>query len=220
MTRRLQNRTEAGQWLATQLKAYANRPEVLVLALPRGGVPVGFEVAKTLNVPLDICLVRKLGVPGHEELAMGAIATGGVMLRNEAVVRELRISEAAIAQVADSERQELARRERLYRGDRPVPNVRDRILLLVDDGIATGATLRAAIASLRPQQPKAIVVAVPVAPPSVCEELKQEADDVICLLTPTPFNAIGLWYEDFSQTTDAEVRNLLETADRQVKHFV
>jgi putative phosphoribosyl transferase len=151
---------------------------------------------------------------------MGAIATGGVMLRNEAVVQELKIAEAAIERVAASEWQELARRERLYRGNRPVPNVRDRRLLLVDDGIATGATLRAAIASLRPQQPKAIVVAVPVAPPSVCEELKQEADEVVCLLTPTPFNAIGLWYEDFSQTTDAEVRNLLDAANRQVKHVV
>jgi putative phosphoribosyl transferase len=220
MTRRLQNRNEAGQWLATQLRAYGNHPEALVLALPRGGVPVGFEVATQLNVPLDICLVRKLGVPGHKELAMGAIATGGVMLRNEAVVQELKIAEAAIERVAASEWQELARRERLYRGNRPVPNVRDRRLLLVDDGIATGATLRAAIASLRPQQPKAIVVAVPVAPPSVCEELKQEADEVVCLLTPTPFNAIGLWYEDFSQTTDAEVRNLLDAANRQVKHVV
>jgi putative phosphoribosyl transferase len=219
MTRRLQNRNEAGQWLATQLRAYGNHPEALVLALPRGGVPVGFEVATQLNVPLDICLVRKLGVPGHKELAMGAIATG-VMLRNEAVVQELKIAEAAIERVAASEWQELARRERLYRGNRPVPNVRDRRLLLVDDGIATGATLRAAIASLRPQQPKAIVVAVPVAPPSVCEELKQEADEVVCLLTPTPFNAIGLWYEDFSQTTDAEVRNLLDAANRQVKHVV
>lgn len=220
MTRRLQNRNEAGQWLATQLRAYGNHPEALVLALPRGGVPVGFEVATQLNVPLDICLVRKLGVPGHKELAMGAIATGGVMLRNEAVVQELKIAEAAIERVAASEWQELARREHLYRGNRPVPNVRDRSLLLVDDGIATGATLRAAIASLRPQQPKAIVVAVPVAPPSVCEELKQEADEVVCLLTPTPFNAIGLWYEDFSQTTDAEVRNLLDAANRQVKHVV
>jgi putative phosphoribosyl transferase len=192
----------------------------LVLALPRGGVPVGFEVAKTLEVPLDICLVRKLGVPGHKELAMGAIATGGVMLRNESVVQELKIREAAIERVAASERRELARRERLYRGNRPIPNVRDRILLLVDDGIATGATLRAAIASLRPQQPQAIVVAVPVSPPSVCEELQQEADEVVCLLTPTPFNAIGLWYEDFSQTTDSEVRNLLEAANREIKHYV
>lgn len=206
------NRTEAGQLLARKLTTYTNRSDVLVLALPRGGVPVAFEVAKALNAPLDICLVRKLGVPGHKELAMGAIATGVVMVLNEEVVESVGISKEIINQVAAQEQQELERRDRLYRGNRPVPEVKNRTILLIDDGIATGSTMRAAITTLRKQQPKSIVVAVPVAPPSTCNELKLEVDQVVCLTMPPTFHAIGLWYEDFSQTTDEEVRNLLAQA--------
>ncbi|MGK7872817.1 MAG: phosphoribosyltransferase [Xenococcaceae cyanobacterium] len=215
MTVILQNRTEAGRLLASKLAAYANRSDVLVLALPRGGVPVAFEIAKALNVPLDICLVRKLGVPKRKELAMGAIAMGGVMVINHDVVDWLHISKKMIDQVAAQEWQELERRDRLYRGNRPVPDMSNRTIILVDDGIATGSTLRAAIAALRQQQPKTIVVAVPVAPPSTCKELKAEVDKVVCLRTPEPLYSISLWYEDFSQTTDGEVRNLLARAARE-----
>ncbi|MGQ4650055.1 phosphoribosyltransferase family protein [Lyngbya aestuarii] len=203
------NRTEAGQLLAKKLTTYTNCSDVLVLALPRGGLPVAFEVARALKASLDICLVRKLGVPGHKELAMGAIATGGVMVLNEEVVQNLGISKEIINQVAAQEQQELERRDRLYRGNRPVPQVKDRTVLLIDDGIATGSTMRAAITTLRYQQPKSIVVAVPVAPPSTCNELKREVDQFVCLTMPPAFHAIGLWYEDFSQTTDEQVRNLL-----------
>jgi putative phosphoribosyl transferase len=204
------NRTEAGRLLAKRLKAtYANRLDVLVLGLPRGGVPVAFEVAKVLNAPLDICLVRKLGVPGHQELAMGAIATGGIMVINEEVVRSLRISQIAIEQVAARERQELERRERVYRGDRPTPDLSHRTIILIDDGIATGSTLKAALSTIKQQQPEHIVVAVPVAPPDVYTELKSEVDEVVCLLTPEWLCSISLWYEDFSPTTDEEVRYLL-----------
>jgi putative phosphoribosyl transferase len=209
MKMRFPDRTEAGRLLAEQLKAYANRPEVLVLALPRGGVPVGFQVARTLNAPLDICLVRKLGVPGHKELAMGAIAPGGVMVLNEDVVRDLRISKESIERVAAEEQQELQRRNRAYRGDRPVPDIQNRTVILVDDGIATGSTVRAAIATLRQQQPQFLVVAVPVGPLSTCNHLKAEADELVCLRALEPFRAISLWYDDFSQTTDDEVRSLL-----------
>jgi putative phosphoribosyl transferase len=210
MTARFQNRAEAGHLLAQKLTAYAYRPDVLVLGLPRGGVPVAFEVASALQVPMDIWLVRKLGVPAQKELAMGAIATGGVRVLNQEVVHWLGISNAVIDQVAAQEQQELERRNQVYRGNRPAPDVRNRTIILVDDGLATGSTMRAAIASLRQQQPDRIVVAVPVAPPSVYKEFKNEADEIICLQTPELFHAIGVWYVDFSQTTDQEVRDFLE----------
>ena len=206
---RFRNRTDAGRRLAEKLAAYANRPDVLVLALPRGGVPVGCEVARALGAPLDVFLVRKLGVPGYEELAMGAVATGGVRVLNDEIVRRLGISEHEIDAAVARELQELARRERLFRGDRPPPDVAGRTVILVDDGLATGATMRAAIRALRQQQPAHIVVAVPTASPDTCEALKAEADDVICAMTPEPFFAVGHWYEDFTQTTDDEVRELL-----------
>jgi putative phosphoribosyl transferase len=207
--RAFRDRREAGRLLALRLAAYANRPDVLVLALPRGGVPVAFEVARALGAPLDVFVVRKLGVPGHEELAMGAIATGGVRVLNDQVVRALRIPEYVIEAVAEKEWQELARRERLYRGDRPFPEVRGRTVILVDDGLATGTTMQAAVRALRRQQAARIVVAVPVAAPETCQELSEEVDDIVCAATPEPFQAVGLWYEDFSQTTDEEVGDLL-----------
>ena len=206
------NRSEAGKHLTAQLAKYANREDVLVLALPRGGVPVAFEVAKALRAPLDIFLVRKLGVPGHEELAMGAIATGGVRVLNPDVVDYLRIPGGVIDAVAANELRELERRERVYRGDRPEPDVRGKIVILVDDGLATGSTMRAAAAALRQQGPARIVVAVPVSAPQTCDEYRMGVDEIICANTPEPFYGVGLWYEDFSQTTDEEVRELLEKA--------
>ncbi|MBF2000047.1 MAG: phosphoribosyltransferase [Synechococcales cyanobacterium M58_A2018_015] len=206
---RFKTRTEAGQQLATRLKNYANRADVLVLGLPRGGVPVAYEVAKALNVPLDICLVRKLGVPGHKELAMGAIGSGGVRVLNYDVVSWLGISGKTIDEVAARELKELQRRDRVYRGDRPQPDIRDRTVILIDDGIATGSTMRAAIAVLKAQRPARLIVAVPVAPPQTLQDLSTEVDDVVCLLAPETFYAIGLWYDDFSQTSDAEVCELL-----------
>ena len=216
MPRYFRDRREAGRLLAEQLRPYANRPDVIVLALPRGGVPVGDEVASALGAPLDVFLVRKLGVPGYEELAMGAVATGGVRVLNDEVVRALRIPDYVIDAVAAWEQQELARRERAYRGDRPEPNVRDRTVILVDDGLATGATMLAAIKALREQQPAQIVVAVPTASPRTCEEMRTVANDVICAITPEPFHSVGLWYEDFSQTTDEEVRELLARSTSEV----
>ena len=195
--------------LATKLAQYANRTDVLVLALPRGGVPVAYEVARALGAPLDVFIVRKLGVPGYEELAMGAVATGGVRVLNEHVVAGLGIPPYVIEAVAAWEQEELTRRERLYRGDRPAPEVTGRTIMLVDDGLATGATMHAAIKALRQQEPAGIVVAVPTASPDTCEEMRTEVDDVICAITPEPFHSVGLWYEDFSQTTDEEVRELL-----------
>ena len=206
---RFRNRTDAGRQLAEKLAAYANRPDILVLALPRGGVPVAFEVARALGVPLDVFLVRKLGVPGYEELAMGAVATGGVRVLNNEIVRGLGISEHEIDAVVAREMQELAPRDRLYRGDRQPPDVGGRTVILVDDGLATGATMRAAVQALRQQQAARIVAAVPTASPDTCQVLKAEADDVICAMTPEPFFAVGHWYEDFTQTTDDEVRELL-----------
>jgi putative phosphoribosyl transferase len=211
---RFRNRTEAGKLLASKLTQYANRPDVLVLGLPRGGVPVAFEVAKALNAPLDICLVRKLGVPGHKELAMGAIASGGVQVLNEELVAWMRISGQTIAEVAERELQELQRRERVYRGDRPLPQIRARIVILIDDGLATGSTMRAAIGVLKHQQPQRIIIAVPVAPLDTCNELRSKVDEVVCLMTPAQFYAIGLWYEDFTQTTDEQVCELLAVATR------
>jgi putative phosphoribosyl transferase len=209
---RLKDRRAAGQHLAGKLAAYANRSDVLVLALPRGGVPVAFEVAQALNTPLDVFLVRKLGVPGQEELAMGAIASGGVRVLNQHVVEAIHISEATINQVAAKEEQELQRRERLYRNDRPAPDVHEFIVILVDDGLATGATMRAAVKALRQQQPARLVVAVPISSPETCHDLKAEVDEIICAMTPCPFHSVGYWYDDFLQTTDEEVQDLLKQA--------
>jgi predicted phosphoribosyltransferase len=209
---RFRDRFEAGRVLAEHLRKYANRPDVLVLALPRGGVPVAYEVARALNAPLDVFLVRKLGVPGHEELAMGALASGGVRVLNDEVVNVLRIPEEVIDEVAAEEQQELERRERAYRGDRPPPDVRGRIVILVDDGLATGSTMRAAVAALRQQGPARIVVAVPVGAAETCAELQYEADEAVCAQAPEPFYAVGLWYEDFAQTSDEEVHDLLQRA--------
>lgn len=206
---RFRNRIDAGRRLAERLAAYAGRPDVLVLGLPRGGVPVAFEVARALGAPLDVFVVRKLGVPGHAELAMGAVASGGVRVLNEEIVGGLGISESQINAVAARELEELARRERAYRNGRASPRISDKIVILVDDGLATGATMRAAVRALRHQHPERIVVAVPTASPDTCEALKAEADDVVCVTTPEPFLAVGYWYDDFAQTTDREVRDLL-----------
>lgn len=209
------DRREAGRVLANRLTAYAGRPDVLVLALPRGGVPVAFEVAEALDAPLDVFLVRKLGLPGQEELAMGAIASGGVRVLNDYVVQALQIPKEVIDAIAAREQDELERRERAYRGNRPPPDVRGRTVILVDDGLATGATMRAAVAALRQERAGRIVVAVPVASPDVCAELGREVDEIVCLETPEPFYAVGYWYQDFSPTTDEEVRDLLERARQQ-----
>ncbi|HEU5349629.1 MAG TPA: phosphoribosyltransferase [Ktedonobacterales bacterium] len=209
---RFRDRRDAGRALATRLMAYADRPDVVVLALPRGGVPVGFQVATALHAPLDVFLVRKLGVPGQEELAMGAIASGGVRVLNRDVVEAWSISKNVIEQVAAAEGRELERRERAYRDDLPALNVTDRVVILVDDGLATGATMRAALAGLRQMQPSRLVVAVPVAPESVFQELGSVADEMVCVETPEPFYGVGLWYDDFSPTSDAEVRSLLRLA--------
>ena len=217
MSARFRDRREAGRFLARELAAYANRPDVIVLALPRGGVPVGYEIAQALHAPLDVFLVRKLGVPGHEEYAMGAIASGGVSVLNEEVVQRLGISPYQIETVAAREQRELERRERAYRGDRPEPEIRGRTVILVDDGLATGASMQAAVLALRRLQPARIVVAVPVAAPETCEQLREIADEVVCATTPEPFYAVGLWYEDFSQTSDEEVRALLAQAEEARK---
>ena len=210
---RFRNRNEAGQLLAAKLAAYANRPEVIVLALPRGGVPVAYEVARALRVPLDVFVVRKLGVPGYEELAMGAVATGGGRVLNDQIVRDLGIPDHVIDRVEAQEREELARRERAYRGGRPPLQVAGRTVILIDDdGLATGATMRAAVLALRQLHPERIIVAVPTASPVTCGELKAEVDEVVCAITPEPFFAVGYWYEDFTQTTDQEVRELLARA--------
>lgn len=210
-----QNRLEAGRYLATLLQQYANRPDVIVLALPRGGVPVGYEVAQALHVPLDVFIVRKLGVPGHEELAMGAIAMGGVIVLNNEVVNTLRIPRQVIDAVAAREEQELQRREQLYRDDRPLPAVKGKTVILVDDGLATGSTMRAAIEALKQEHPAHIVVATPVAALPTCEQLSELVSKVICAQTPEPFYGVGYWYQDFSQTSDQEVHNLLAQAHHQ-----
>ncbi|HEY7065310.1 MAG TPA: phosphoribosyltransferase [Chloroflexota bacterium] len=213
-SRPFRDRHDAGRFLATKLAAYAHRPGVVVLALPRGGVPVGYEVARALDAPLDVFLVRKLGVPEHRELAMGAIASGGVRVLNAELIRSLQLAPEAIEAVVAEEEAELARRERAYRDDRPPLEVRGHIAILVDDGLATGATMRAAAQALRQERAARIVVAVPVAPPETCAELETEVDEIVCGLTPEPFYAVGLWYADFSQTTDEEVRDLLAAAAR------
>jgi putative phosphoribosyl transferase len=213
-----QDRTEAGKQLATQLREYANRDDVLVLALPRGGVPVAYEVAKALEAPLTVFLVRKLGVPGYPELAMGAIASGGIRVLNEDVVDHLGIPEYVIDRIAEIEQAELERRERAYRGDRPEPNVRGKTVILIDDGLATGSTMRAAVSALRQQGPAWIVVAVPVSASQTCNEYRMGADEIICAQTPEPFLGVGQWYDDFSQTTDEEVRDLLAKAKLEMEN--
>ena len=218
MDKPFSTRRKAGEELASKLGKYAGRGDVLVLALPRGGVPVGYEVARALHAPLDVFVVRKLGVPEDEELAMGAIASGGVRIVNEEVTRAVGISEEAIDAVARQEWVELERRERLYRGDRPRPAVQDRTVILVDDGLATGSTMRAAATALRQMRPAKIIVAVPVAAPETCDEFREEVDEVICAIIPEPFMAVGAWYEDFSQTSDDEVRELLQDAAARERH--
>jgi putative phosphoribosyl transferase len=213
MPERFANRREAGRVLASHLMHYSGRDgDVIVLALPRGGVPVGYEVADALDAPLDVFLVRKLGVPGHEELAMGAIASGGVRVLNPTVVQGLRIPQRWIDEVAVQEQTELERRAREYRGDRPQPDVKGKVVILVDDGLATGATMRAAAEALRRLGPRKLVIAVPAASPETCEEFRQEVDEIVCAVTPDPFYAVGVWYEDFSATSDEEVRDLLARA--------
>jgi putative phosphoribosyl transferase len=206
------DRRDAGRRLAALLTSYDRRDDVIVLALPRGGLPVGVEVADALHAPLDVFLVRKLGVPGHPELAMGAIAPGGVRVLSESLIQELRISRADIEEVARREAQELDRRELAYRGDRPFPSLRDQIVIVVDDGLATGSTMEAAVGALRQFAPARIVVAAPVGASETCHRLRAIADEVVCALTPEPFNAVGLWYERFEQVSDEEVVEILRRA--------
>src|SRR5215831_412907 len=216
MQRAFENRTEAGQLLANKLDKYAGCKDVIVLGLPRGGVPVAYEVAKRLHAPLDVFIVRKLGVPGFEELAAGAIASGDVRVLNEEVMRAIPHAHEAIEAVTVRETAELERRERIYREGRPPPELRDRIAILVDDGLATGATMRAAVKALRQSGAAKVVVAVPVGPPDTCFELQQLADETTCLSTPPFFQAVGQYYEDFSQTSDADVRELLTRAAQEI----
>jgi putative phosphoribosyl transferase len=215
VTRPFADRAEAGRRLAADLEHYGGQPNVLVLALPRGGVPVAAEVARALGAPLDVFVVRKLGVPGREELAMGAIATGGIRVLDREIVGALGISDREIETVARREEQELARREALYRDDRPLPEIRGKTVILIDDGLATGSSMRAAAAALRQKDPVRLVVAVPTAAPETCEALRREVDEIVCTITPEPFQAVGLWYEDFSETTDEEVRRLLAGAAQE-----
>jgi predicted phosphoribosyltransferase len=208
-----QNRSDAGRQLSKRLVHYADHDDVLVLALPRGGVPVGHEVAEALGAPLDVFIVRKLGLPGHEELAMGAIASGDVRVLNERVLHMYPVPDETIDHVEAEERQELARREYEYRGGRPPLSVYGKTVVLVDDGLATGSTMRAAVAALRRLGPAKIVVAVPVGAADTCAEFEHEADEVVCASEPEPFYGVGQWYEDFSQTTDQDVRDLLDHRD-------
>jgi putative phosphoribosyl transferase len=211
------DRDEAGRSLARELSQYAGRNDVVVLALPRGGVPIGFEIAHALHAPLDIFLVRKLGVPGYEELAMGAIASGGTMVLNDNVLRSSRITQEQIEQTRQREARELLRREAAFR-DGPPLKVAGRICILVDDGLATGSTMRAAVLALKEQGPSRVVVAAPVASADVCEEFQSFADEVVCLYTPDPFMAVGHWYDDFTQLTDDDVRGYLERASHEIAH--
>ena len=216
MERAFPDRIEAGRLLAEELEKYADRDDVIVLGLPRGGVPVANEVAKHLHAPLDVFIVRKLGVPGFEELAAGAIASGGVRVLNEDVIRAIPHADQAIEAVTARETTELQRREQIYREGRPAPDLRDRIAILVDDGLATGATMRAAVKALRQRGAAKIVVAVPVGPPDTCHEIEEQADETVCLSMPEFFQAVGQYYEDFSQTTDEDVRQLLTSAARDM----
>ena len=213
--RGFEDRRDAGRRLAAKLVKYAGEPDLLVLALPRGGVPVAYEVAELLGAPLDVFLVRKLGVPGHDELAMGAIASGGIRVLNDDVIRALRVDEDTIGAVVAREWRTLRECELNYRGERSRPRVRGRTVILVDDGPANGASMRAAVQALNEEHPKRLVVAVPVAPPETCEAIRAEADEIVCALTPPMFYGVGRWYEDFMQTTDDEVRELLRRTNRR-----
>ena len=211
------DRTDAGQKLAQKSNSYANRQDILVLGLPRGGVPVAFEVALHLNAPLNVFLVRKLGVPGQEECAMGAIAGSGIRILNRGIIKRRQISQAAIASVTSREQKELERRQSTYRKDCIFLDICDRSVILVDDGMATGATMQAAVLAVRHQRPKQIIIAVPVAAPEVCNKLRTKVDEIICVKVPEQFNSVSFWYQNFSQTTDAEVRNLLrQAAERKI----
>jgi len=216
MMERFTDRKDAGRILAQKLSAYAKQTDVIVLALPRGGVPVAYEVAMALHAPLDIFLVRKLGLPGRDELAIGAIASGGIRVLNDEIIRVLSVPEEVINIVARNELQELQRREHNYRGNCPPPEIRGRKIILVDDGLATGASMRAAVVGVRAQHPTRIVIAVPAAAPELCDAFKFEVDEMVCGMTPEPFYGLSRWYEDFSQTTDAEVRMFLEEANHQL----
>lgn len=215
---RFNDRRDAGRKLSQKLGHYAGRSDVLVLALPRGGVPVALEVSRILNTPMDVFIVRKLGLPGREELAIGAIASGGIRVLNDDVIRLLNVPEEVIRFVAKRELQELQRREQIYRGNRPPTDVRGKTVILIDDGLATGASMRAAVKGLRAQHPARIVVAVPTAAAEVCEAFRDEVDEIVCAITPEPFQGVGRWYEDFSQITDDEVRSLLEESNQQLLH--
>jgi predicted phosphoribosyltransferase len=206
------NRQEAGAYLAEHLAAYRDRDDVIVLALPRGGVPVAYEVARALHAPLDVFIVRKIGLPGAEEFAVGAIASGGVRLLDEDLIERYGVSRAAVDAVIAAEERELERRERQYRGDREMPDLTGKTVILVDDGLATGSTMRAAVAALKREGAARIVVGVPVAAPETCQLLEREVDEIVCAVTPQPFYAVGLWYADFSQTSDREVHELLDRA--------
>ena len=213
MPERFLNRSDAGRQLAAELlPRYGGRSDVLVLGLPRGGVPVAFEIAVALDAPLDVFVVRKLGLPGHEEFGIGAIASGGVRVVDESVLRAYGVDSRTLEEITQREQRELERRERRYRDDRPFPAIQDRVVILVDDGLATGSTMRAAVAALRAEGPREIVVAVPVGAPETCSAMARLADDVVCLMTPEPFYAVGLWYENFDQTDDDEVHDLIERA--------
>ena len=212
MAERFHNRHDAGRQLAARLASYAGRDDVLVLGLPRGGVPIAFEIAIALDVSLDVFIVRKLGLPGHEEFGIGAIASGDVRVVDEAVLQTYDVAPETLERITARERLELERREQLYRDDRPFPAIEDRIVILVDDGLATGSTMRAAIAALRRRRPSKIVVAVPVGARETCAAMARLVEEVVCLETPDPFYAVGLWYDDFEQTEDAEVHELLERA--------
>ena len=212
MSMQFLNRRDAGKQLAPKLGAYAGDPSVLVLGLPRGGVPVAYEVARALHAPLDVFVVRKLGVPGHRELAMGAIASGGLRVLNKDVIETFEIPPAAVESVADKESLEMERQQRIYRGNAPLPALSGRTIIVVDDGLATGSTMRAAIGALRQSNPALIIVAVPVAAAETVRRLQEEADNVVCLSAPPDFHAVSAWYQDFSQTSDEEVHNLLKSA--------
>lgn len=214
---RFRDRTQAGQLLATALTTYTNRSNVLVLGLPRGGIPVAFEVAKALHAPLDVFVVRKLGVPGRQELAMGALASGGIQVLNDDVVRHLALSGETIAQEVRWEQREIERREHLYRGNRAMLDLRGRAVILVDDGMATGATMRAAVAAVRQQQPADLVIAIPTAAATACQELEDQGEHVVCLIRANLFWAVGFWYDQFEQTSDKEVRDLLARAQNEWK---
>jgi putative phosphoribosyl transferase len=215
---RFTDRRDAGKILAQKLSVYADQTDVVVLALPRGGVPVAYEVALALHAPLDVFLVRKLGLPGREELAIGAIASGGIRVLNQDIIRVLGVPEEVINIVARNELQELERREHTYRGDRAAPEIQNRKVILIDDGLATGASMRAAVVGVRAQHPTRIVIAVPVAAPETCDAFEFEVDEMVCVMTPESLYGISRWYEDFSQTTDAEVRMLLEEANHHLMY--